>query len=188
MDNYKKIEGFIDKNIWVTRKSRIEAEARMIRNHNFLQFTLVYYTFFILAFSIWLLVTENYNISIFTVILSVGLFGFNIYFNSIGFNEKALKYKESYLELTQLQYKMEQLLDEEEGIKTEEFHDLKSDYQQILSKTDNHSELDYLKVLIKHNNLTSIRSLLYFYTFNFIKYAVFTCILVLPLILIIFVI
>ena len=70
----------------------MEAEARMIGTiyfHNYSN----YYTFGVLAFSIWTLVSEDSNMSLLTVVASVGLFGLSIFVSAIGYREKALRIK-----------------------------------------------------------------------------------------------
>ncbi|PGA97573.1 SLATT domain-containing protein, partial [Bacillus toyonensis] len=139
-----------DNKIYVTKKSRMIAEARMNDNHVFSQFLVNYYTFVVLALSIAILIIEDKDktISLLTVIASVGLFGVSLFLSNMSYNERALKYKESYLSLGELESKLSLLLRKNNLNSTQMidvFEKYQQEYHNILSKTDNHDEIDYIK-------------------------------------------
>lgn len=173
------IESLKNNRIWTTKKARMEAEARMNRNNIFTQFLVIYYTFAVLAFSIWALVSEDDTISLFTVISSVGLFGVSIFVSAIGYREKALQYKESYISLNALEFKLKDLLRKtkfEEDTLIKELNRFEREYTEILTKSENHNDIDYIKVLLKHSEKISkgdlskhyIHKIIYYFFFNHI--------------------
>ncbi|MDR6720111.1 SLATT domain-containing protein [Paenibacillus sp. 2003] len=146
------IKNFIDNRIWMTKKSRMEAEARMNKNNIFSQFLVNYYTFVVLAFSIISLLEKNSDIiALMTVIASVGLFGTTLFLTSMAYKEKAMQYKDSYLSLTELETDLKHILreDKEDSEVINNLQILERRYNEILAKTDNHSEVDYIKVQLK---------------------------------------
>jgi SMODS and SLOG-associating 2TM effector domain family 5 len=160
------IKNLINNRVWVTKKARMEAEARMNRNNFFMTLLVNYYTFIVLAFSIWTLVSENNNMSLLTVIASVGLFGISIFVSAVGYREKALQFKESYLSLNELEFDLKYLLRNENLEESLVINDLKlyeKKYNEILTKSENHNDLDFTKVLIKHDMKINSMDLLYYY-------------------------
>lgn len=150
----EEIEGLEKKRIWVTKKSRMEAEARLKRSDFETQILVIYYTFVVLAFSIATLVSLNETISLFTVIASVGLFGASIFISAAKYKERSLGYKNSYIELTRLEFKLKSLLRKEETTDEEllmRLEEVEQEYYQVLEKTENHDDIDYIRVLIKHD-------------------------------------
>jgi hypothetical protein len=138
--------------IWKTKKARMEAEERL-NKYNFLSNLLVnYYTFFVLAFSIWTLISEDTDISLLTVIASVGLFGVSLFLSYVGFREKAIQFKDSYQRLDELDIDVKSLLRKSNTITVEELINILNSYEkkynEIISKTDNHSSIDYQKLAI----------------------------------------
>lgn len=158
MDNIlKEIENFTNNRIWVTKKTRMESETRLKRNQIVSNIIINYYTFAVLAFSIWSLVLDPKSdiakyVTLMTVISSVGLFGVTLLISSLGYRERALQFKESYLKLDSLESEFKHLsrsayqLNKEEVI--ERFHILEKKYFDILSLSDNHDPIDTKKLLI----------------------------------------
>ncbi|PEK86906.1 SLATT domain-containing protein [Bacillus mycoides] len=166
-----------DNKIYVTKKSRMIAEARMNDNHVFSQFLVNYYTFVVLALSIAILIIEDKNkaISLLTVIASVGLFGVSLFLSNMSYKERALKYKESYLSLGELESKLSLLLRKNNLNSTQMidvFEKYQQEYHNILSKTDNHDEIDYIKVKIDQgpNQDFIIKYYKYLITKNFYRF------------------
>lgn len=148
------IKRFKDNKVWITKKSRMNAEQRVNRNDLNTQIIINYYTFWVLAASIWSLKEDNININILTVIMSVGLFGISIFINSMNYKEKALKYKDSYHRLSHLESQLQQLLESDRSLNglKEKLQQYRNSYNNILELTDNHSCIDYEKVLITNGS------------------------------------
>jgi hypothetical protein len=169
-DLKEEISEFIYNKVWVTRKCRMEAEARMNSNHIFSQFLVNYYTFVVLSFSIWTLVlkddAESKTVALLTVISSVGLFGVSLFISSIGFREKAMLYKDSYINLGRLETELKNLLrssDDHSIIKTE-FYSFEKSYNDILAKTDNHSNIENLTIKKQTDSKLSFENNLKYYS------------------------
>lgn len=156
-DIIEEINKFTNNRIWMTKKTRMESEARLKRNHILSNIIINYYTFAVLAFSIWSLVLdpESYvskYVTLMTVISSVGLFGVTLLISSLGYRERALQFKESYLKLDSLESEFKHLsrsayqLSKEDVI--ERFHILEKKYFDILSLSDNHDPIDTKKLII----------------------------------------
>lgn len=180
----KEIESLKDNRVWITKKARMEAESRMNRNNLFSQLLVNYYTFVVLGFSIWTLVSQDSAISLLTVIASVGLFGVSIFVNAIGYREKALQYKESYLNLNELEFEIKDLLriDDNNHI-ISDLRKYEKRYSDILSKSENHSNIDYIKVLLKHNMKISSGEIIKYLVHKFLYYVLATALIVAPIIL-----
>ncbi|MCG7331858.1 SLATT domain-containing protein [Salinicoccus roseus] len=158
----KEIESLINK-IWITKKSRMEAEARMRRNYIWSQVHLTLNTFAVLAFSIFTLVLENELLTVLTVIASVGLFGTSLFMSSMRYGERAIEYKQSYLSLYKLESECKALKRNKElmynhigkSLIEEEQNDrvlaLEKEYVTILSESENHANIDFQSTNIKHN-------------------------------------
>lgn len=183
----KEIKTFADNRVWITKKSRIEAESRMNRNHLFSQILINYYTFIVLAFSIWSLLTSDTLISLWTVISSVGLFGISIFITSINFREKAIQFKSSYISLNDLEFKLVNLSKETNTTNNLQlkFEKLKRLYNSTLSRTDNHAEIDYIKTKISHNYQVSKTDIIFYLKYIFLISFIKFVLLFTPLLLII---
>lgn len=187
----EEIKRFLNDRVWMTKKTRIEAEARLKLNNIISDILINYYTFFILAVSILSLVFDTDKadeLTIMTIILSIGLFGLTLFLSSIGFKQKALQFKESYLKLDDLEIDIKNLLRQiyfkEETQIIDEFHKLEKKYLNILSLTDNHSNIDYQKVIISRelhglNELFRAK-----YTLKkFLKWFYIGCMFIVPILL-----
>lgn len=151
------IDKFIKNRLWVTKKIRMESEARLRKNHNISNIIINYYTFAVLAFSIWSLVLDPNSsmakyVTLMTVISSVGLFGVTLLISSIGYKERALQFKESYLKLDSLESDFKHLLRSAYRMNKDEvvdqFYLLEKKYYDILDLSDNHDQVDTEKLFI----------------------------------------
>lgn len=187
---HKKIENFRDNRVWVTKKIRMDSEARMNHNNIISIFIVNYYTFIILALSvISLILDDKYSssLTILTTIVSIALFGISLFISLYGFKEKALYYKQSHIDLAEIEFELDHLLmrtDIGEKILLEKFHDLKLKYNHIMEKTDNHSTYDRLNFL-KQSDKLNRDSLWFTYYFKY-KTPTFlfkTSIIILPILI-----
>jgi|AKZA01.1.fsa_nt_gi hypothetical protein len=134
----------IQNRIWSTRKCRINASERLIRNDRFLQFCNMYYSCFLTVVSVIQLKYNYENMEIFSVSLSVALVVILSYFNSQNYSERANRFKNNYIELHQL-YDLTFYAYEEEKI-------LKQ-YYNLLNVCENHTTIDYLTFLFNDDKL-----------------------------------
>lgn len=152
----KEITYFKDNRVWVTKKTRMESEARMNNNNIFSLFVVNFYTLIVLSLSILGLVITNQvmvdKISVLTLISSVALFGISLFVSLYGYKEKAIAYKQCYLDLTKIESQCQDLILEDLDYPSRliKFNEIKKEYSHILDKTDNHSSVDRL-VYLKNN-------------------------------------
>lgn len=168
----------------------MDSEARMNHNNIISIFIVNYYTFMILALSvISLILDDKYSssLTILTTIVSIALFGISLFISLYGFKEKALYYKQSHIDLAEIEFELDHLLmrtDIGEKILLEKFHDLKLKYNHIMEKTDNHSTYDRLNFL-KQSDKLNRDSLWFAYYFKY-KTPTFlfkTSIIILPILI-----
>lgn len=147
------IKCFINNKVWVTKKARMLAESRMIKNNEFANKIVNWYTFLTLAGSILCLSSSFSNefTTYYVIIVSVGLFGFSNYLGSKNYLEKAFKYRITYLELSKLEMQLKNLLDTGDW-KLDKLQKFKLDYEYIVALSDNHDEIDFKKINIDSHN------------------------------------
>ncbi|MED4130706.1 SLATT domain-containing protein [Shouchella miscanthi] len=180
-----------DSRVWVTKKARMEAEARMKFNDNISKGLVSYYTFVVLSFSIATLVIEDSNISLFTVIASVGLFGLSLIVSAKAYKEKAIRYKESYLNLNELEFDLKNLLRTDAVIGSDlvqEFRRCEKLYTDILNRTDNHDDIDYFKTKLKHQMKIAKLDKVKYYFNKTIKLLFLVLLIFFPLILLLIIV
>ncbi|MEK4172166.1 SLATT domain-containing protein [Lysinibacillus sp. FSL L8-0312] len=166
----EEIEKFRDNRVWTTKKVRMIAEERMNRNNLNSIILVNYYTFFILCYSIIGLKYGSSDIlSIASVIISIGLFGVSLFVSLYGYREKALAYKQSHLELDKIESKLGILI-LDEGIEHNDllktFDKYKMEYNEVISKTENHSNLDFLKFKVNSNNSSKKEKFNYYFLYK----------------------
>ncbi|WP_447403043.1 SLATT domain-containing protein (plasmid) [Lysinibacillus sp. fkY74-1] len=150
------ITHFKDNRVWVTKKTRMESEARMNSNNVFSLFVVNFYTLIVLALSILGLVISDKDmvdkITVLTLISSVALFGISLFVSLFSYKEKAIAYKQCYLDLTRIESQCQDLLldDLDYQKRFYKFNEIKKEYNHILEKTDNHSYVDRL-IYLKNN-------------------------------------
>lgn len=130
----------LSKRIWKTKKSRIEASARLNLNEKISQILLIYYSILLIAISIYnySLIFEKYSLLV--VIGSILVFSISLYVYSNNFKGRSLEFRTCYLKLDAL-YQISKNLDE----KDEKLEGYAKQYNDFLAGFENHSEFDYLK-------------------------------------------
>ena len=181
----EEIRFFKDNKVWVTKKARMEAENRVLRNDRMANVIINYYNLLVLSVSIYTLIWESKIGVVLTTIVSVGLFGISNYINSMNYKESAFKYRESYLRLSKIETKLDNLIlklaSKEE--KLSEFNKIKEEYDNILELSYNHSEIDYTVVAIQSDRCN--KDYIQKYNWYKIKFNVgIFIILILPLIIV----
>lgn len=153
------IKNFRDRKVYVTKKTRMNSEVRLNRNNIHSIILVNVYTFTILCHSIISIKYEANDIfTLMSVIVSVALFGVSLFVSLYGFREKALAFKNSYLEISGIENKLSILLlrkDLSNEELTSKFSKYQDDYTVILNKIDNHVEKDFIKYKVNSNNVTA---------------------------------
>ncbi|PEM52672.1 SLATT domain-containing protein [Bacillus wiedmannii] len=179
---------FKDHKVWVTKKTRMESEARMNDNNIFSLFVVNFYTLIVLSLSILGLVISNEemtnNISVLTVISSVALFGISLFISLYGYKEKAIAYKQCYLDLTKIESQCQDLLLEDLDYKNRliKFNEIKREYSHILEKTDNHSLIDRLVYLKNNKKLNSLDDQMAYYKYKMVNRVIRISLFIIPIV------
>lgn len=177
-----------DHRVWVTKKTRMESEARMNNNNIFSLFVVNFYTLIVLSLSILGLVITDQGIidriSVLTVISSVALFGISLFVSLYGYKEKAISYKQCYLDLTRIESQCQDLIlqDLDYDDRLIKFNEIKKEYNHILEKTDNHSFADRLVYLKNNKKLTALDDQVAYYKYKFVKRTIKVLLFIIPIV------
>lgn len=138
--------------IWWTRKAKIKAERRLLNLDYYSQFLLLWYSSFLVCYSIYSLVNPaGNNEAAIMVALSVLILVLTLFVNNMNYKGRALLIKQCYEKLsviyTDAKNNVEQLTIDKE-------------YQAILSASENHLERDFIKAVVDEYNNTKDERLL----------------------------
>lgn len=128
-------------NLWWTRKSRTQAEKRLLSNSFQSQLLLLWYSFFSVSISIYYLKfsdDSNYA-SVAWVVYSVLTLCLSGFLSGLSFRERAALIKECYEALNSLYLQLLEPDSDKVNIARE--------YERIMGLCENHTDLDYYKAL-----------------------------------------
>ncbi|MEL5654852.1 SLATT domain-containing protein [Serratia ureilytica] len=127
--------------VWWTKKSRIKAESRLIKLDFYSQSLLLWYSFFLVCYSIFSLVkpAAGNTESAVMISLSVLVLIITLFISNRKFKERAMLMKQCYEQLSVIYTRATTATD---------FAALDVEYQSILSISENHSEHDYCCALV----------------------------------------
>ena len=136
-------------NIWWTKKSKIEAEKRLLANAFQAQILLLWYSFVSVAASIHYLKfnAQSEYAGISWVLFSILILCISGFINGLGYKERAALVKDSYEALQKL-HDQEKYNPSNPSNPSNPF-DLANKYEKILSICENHSNIDYYLALCK---------------------------------------
>ena len=139
---------FSDK-VWWTKNSRIKTAVRVLNLHFYSQFFLLWYSIFFVGYAIYTLVlpvgaiTQTESATM--VALSVLVLVATLFINNMDFKGRALLVKQCYEQLSVIYTRSRSV--------NPDYTLLDSDYQNVLSTSENHQEKDfYLAVVDEYNN------------------------------------
>ncbi|MEN4644680.1 SLATT domain-containing protein [Pantoea agglomerans] len=143
---------FSDK-IWWTRKAKIKAERRLLNLDFYTQFLLLWYSSFLVCYSIYSLVKPpvNDNESVIMVALSVLILVLTLFTNNMNFKGRAMLLKHCYERLG---------LIHTASLNATSLADLDKEYQSVLATSENHLDKDFIKAMVDEYANTSDKSLL----------------------------
>lgn len=143
---------FSDK-VWWTRKARMKAERRLLNLEFYSQFLLLWYSSFLVCYSIYSLVKPPANDSeaVIMVALSVLILVLTLFINNMNYKGRAMLIKQCYEKLSvvytaSLSSTISTTLDE--------------NYQSILASSENHLERDFIKAMVDEYINTMDKTLL----------------------------
>lgn len=150
------VKKYRDNRVWVTKKVRMEAEKLRKSLNIKLQILLNYYSVITLILSVLTIKIPDEKLDMWNLIISISLLGITLTITFFNLDQKANEYKNCYLQLASIEsdfddliYKIKKNTLEDDEIYTE-FKNLKKSYTDILSISDNHSDLDYLEFKSKN--------------------------------------
>lgn len=143
---------FSDK-VWWTRKAKIKSERRLLNLDYYSQFLLLWYSFFLVCYSIYALVKppENNNESVVMVALSVLILVLTLFINNMNFKGRAMLIKQCYEKLSVIQSL---------SLDCVSIPELDKEYQSVLASSENHLERDFIKAIVHEYSNTSNKELL----------------------------
>ena len=127
--------------IWITRKTRIYTEQRLIRKNFFSQMLIIFYSCLLLFLTIWNLKYPNENINLFLVIGSIAVLITSISISSQKYIERSYALRNCYLNLDELYSKVKRA---EISKDYDHIQQYESEYTANLLNVENHSDYDYL--------------------------------------------
>ena len=146
----KKVKKLINK-AWRTKKSRMNAEERLLKKDRFLKKIVINYSIFIIALSIINLKINSNIINYMLIISSLIILTVSLYRGSENLVTRARNLKNNYTEIAKLETKLNiMLLEDTTG---EEFLKISDDYQDILKKCENHRIIDYQRLMFFLDNV-----------------------------------
>lgn len=146
----------LDRNIWITRKCRINASERLLSNAKFLDFLNVYFSIFTILLSIFSLDTSKFSetminsdkLPLFSLAISVVLTISIVYASSLGYRDRSAALKQNYIALQSLLDRLA-VIDNED---TTSLLNISDDYTELLDAVENHLEIDMLN-LMRHGSV-----------------------------------
>ncbi|MBA0191696.1 SLATT domain-containing protein [Pectobacterium versatile] len=146
------INTFSDK-VWWTRKAKIKAERRLLNLDYYSQFLLLWYSSFLVCYSIYSLVKppSNNNEPVIMVALSVLILVLTLFINNMNYKGRAMLIKQCYEKLSVIHTS---------SLSCEAFVELDKDYQSVLAVSENHLERDFIKAIVDEYSNSSDKALL----------------------------
>ena len=137
--------------VWVTRKARIIAEKRLVDTNNLANILVIWYSIFLVAFSIWNLLYPDDTVNILLVNGSIAVLVATVALTSQKYSERSLALRYCYLKLDNLYFKIKNA---EQNNDDKLLHDLESQYIDTIQHVENHSDFDYLRLRFELRNNT----------------------------------
>lgn len=133
-----KLKEKLERNIWITRKCRINASERLLRSAKFIEFLNIYYSIFVITLSLLSLVKHNDQVSLASIVLSIALTISIVYANTTSLRERSTALKQNYIDLQSL---LDQLF-YIEAAETDKILHISDKYTELLKLSENHLSID----------------------------------------------
>lgn len=141
--------------IWITRKSRIYTEQRLLRKNLISQVLIIFYSSSLVFLTIWNLKYPNDHVNILLVIGSIAVLIASITVSSQKYLERSLVMRNCYIKLDELYSKVKRA---EKDENYELIQQLESEYTANILNVENHSDYDYLclRFSLRNNKETTL--------------------------------
>lgn len=144
MEELKKLEEVI----WETRKSRINAECRLLDINRFVQHINIYYACLSAAIAIVGLWYTDKVLTMLGAILAPIVTICIVFLNSQRYEQRANSFKQNYIELQKILYDIRlQKLDPKYN--KESMENLQNRYCELMTSVENHLPCDYGRVIVE---------------------------------------
>lgn len=157
----------LDRNIWITRKCRINASERLLSHAKYIEILNVYYSIFVIILSLLSLTEQDNFLSIISLACSIALTISIIYANSAGYRDRSSSLKQNYIELQLLLDQLSCTRDDD----TECIMSISAKYADLLKASENHIPIDLYR--LKANSTDSTFATVY--KGNIIKNLIMDC-------------
>ena len=143
--------------IWVTRKTRIYTEQRLVKKNQRSQLFIIIYSSCLVFLTVWNLKYPTSNIEILLVIGSIAVLVASVTVSSQNFLERALAMRNCYIKLDELYSKVVRA---EKASDDDAIQQLESEYTANLLNVENHIDYDYLclRFSLRENKKTTLPS------------------------------
>ena len=173
--------------IWITRKSRIEASERLLRNDFHSHLLVNYYALFVVIISVYDLYCKEVDLALLSVIGSILVLTTSIFITSKNFKERSNFFKTCYLKLDLILKKINSLNKDE---KESKYLPISEEYHDVLLNSENHLAVDFTKMKLsipKENRQKSTQiaanEYINYYLYLFARTLCMTILYLLPLII-----
>jgi hypothetical protein len=141
--------------IWITRKSRIYTEQRLLRKNLISQILITFYSSLLVFLTIWNLKYPNDQINLFLVIGSIAVLVSSITISSQKYLERSIAIRNCYIKLDELFHKV---VLAEKNKNDDLIQQFESEYTANLLNVENHSDYDYLclRFNLRYNTDTTL--------------------------------
>ncbi|MBI5409612.1 MAG: SLATT domain-containing protein [Nitrospirae bacterium] len=127
--------------IWITRKSRIYAEKRLLHNEKISNILIIWFSLFLVFLSIKSFKVNNYSIDIFLLCASIAILVSSVFLYSQKFSERAMQIRQCYIKLDELASRAMRAEENKDIVSIEKIH---NEYSDVLLNVENHIDYDYL--------------------------------------------
>lgn len=141
----------LSRNIWITRKCRINASERLLSCAKYIELLNVYYSIFVIILSLISLTNHDNLLSMVSLVCSISLTISIIYANSVSYRDRSSVLKQNYIEL-------QLLLDQLSCIKgddVESVMNISAKYAELLKVSENHMPIDLYRQKISSDGSLS---------------------------------
>lgn len=168
VDVFKELKRRVD----ITRRSRINAAARLRDKHEFYEKLSFFYSLLVLILSIWYMTGAGLIMTKVLLVASLSLTFFSMFLNIRNYKERASNVESNYQQLNVLLNKMQRLEANLDGLSEIKIKELHRDYEKLIVGQENHERIDYIKStrelskqheteILKHNIKMKLVSFLY---------------------------
>ncbi len=141
--------------IWITRKTRIFTEDRLLKYSTMSQLLMTLYSLALVSLSIWNLQNNDARLNLVSAFASIAVLVLSVHVTSQKYAERSIAMRNCYIKLDELYSKVKR---SETSGDLEMLQILEAEYAGLLINIENHSEYDFLclRYSLKNNTSTTL--------------------------------